>query len=84
MGDDITPVGAPREMLIAAGWLAQFLLVVPQWNLTVVTLGMTMGMSHWCDADAANYDEPWSMTQLWQALGNRMRRPVDSRRGRER
>ena len=41
------------------GWLSKWLFVIPERNMTVVTLGNTWGRSRWCDNDTTfyNFDE---------------------------
>jgi len=72
LGDDVEPIGAPPDMAMAMGWLSKWLFVIPERNMTVVTLGNTWGRSRWCDNDTTfyNFDEGWTSSLIWNAFSN--------------
>eukprot|EP01047_Picozoa_sp_COSAG01_P008783 COSAG01_NODE_351_length_18449_cov_34.646886_10_plen_557_part_00 len=61
----------PANVGVGMGWLGQYMFVVPDENLVVVSLGESWGSSLQCAADKGDgYDDAFSVTQVWRAFRN--------------
>ena len=60
-------LSAPPDTVIAYGWLARVMLAIPSRDIVVVSMGQTVGQSE--SMGGCDYDEGYSMTLIWQAIG---------------
>ena len=61
IGDDLKDLGAPWTLQMAIGWLGKYIMVLPDRNITVVSVGNTWGSSKKCDVcKSINYDEAFT------------------------
>jgi CubicO group peptidase (beta-lactamase class C family) len=61
-------VTAPPDALIAYGWLARSLIVLPSLDTVVVSMGQTVGQSQ--TLGQCDYDEGYSITLIWNAIAD--------------
>jgi hypothetical protein len=59
-------VSAPEDTLLAYGWLARVMMVIPSLDTVVVSMGQTVGQSQ--TLGECDYDEGYSITKLWEAI----------------
>jgi hypothetical protein len=70
-GDDDFSLALPANVGVGMGWLGQYMFVVPDEKLVVVSLGESWGSSLQCAADKGDgYDDAFSVTQVWRAFRN--------------
>ena len=61
----------PANVGVGMGWLGQYMFILPDEDLVVVSLGESWGSSLQCDGSKGNgYDDAFSATQVWRAFRN--------------
>lgn len=72
-----SPVDAPPSLALGMGWLAKYVLLLPETRTVVVSIGQSWTRSAACQPpqNVWNYDEAFGSRTLWRSVGSALLPP---------